>query len=420
MASRRPHRKSRNGCLNCKERHVKVSPAGHCPGHRAVSLSLNPRHILLTSHQCDQRGPPCVNCQVRELSCKPVECDKHPVAIRASPIHDPAHGSHAMELELMHWWSTATYRSFSFQPDDSEIWQVILVRDALENRFLLDSIFAITSLHVAMTGPSTKASTYNLSALRYHNTAIKLFQEHDVSITASNSQATFAFTMVNVAIVIALPQCFPTAAEATLDPAISTSISDNLITLFRTLQGVLSIYTMSHTWLSLGIFRHLLTPPDMRSLEDTKLSAPCTLALTRLRAITNELRHFDTREDSITETAVIAEYQSNMSAIDELRICFLLLPAQGAIVCFRWISNLESAFVDSMVNRRPVTMLIILHWTILLDKLGEHRWWARAAGKLLATELTRFLLDLRPEWEEYISEVWRMLNSESLEHVSAD
>lgn len=391
-------------------------------GFKAVQV------LVLTNVQCDEQGPPCMNCQVRDLWCTPSAKQGGKLTDRAlpeniehfSPIDASATSSRAMELELLHWWSTDTYRSFSFRPGDSEIWQITLIRDALENPFLLDIIFAITSLHIALTGPSTKTSTYRLAALRYHNTAIKAFQQHDLSMTAFNSQATFAFTLVNLALVVALPQVFPEVSSPAFNTTITTSITDNLVTMFRTLQGVLSVYSSSHTWLLLGAFRPLLRSSDLTSLDDKKLNPLLGGALERLRATSNEFHLSQTMERSILETAIVAEYQGNISAIDELRICFLLLPTQGVTVCFRWLTKIEHAFVEAIASRRPVSLLITLHWAILLDKLGTGRWWARAAGQLLATELSRLLLDLRPEWKDAISDVLQMLSSESLDYVVRD
>lgn len=59
MYRRRPHRKSRTGCLNCKRRKTKVS-------------SSQESHNDKFSHdkQCDEVHPACTNCTKYDLECE--------------------------------------------------------------------------------------------------------------------------------------------------------------------------------------------------------------------------------------------------------------------------------------------------------------------------------------------------------------
>lgn len=111
MPPRRSHAKSRRGCVNCKSRHIK----------------------------CDEGGPPCERCKTRGTTCEyitsgsapkapsPAEVQKvspsEGVTTKANPVKLPA-DHRLLELQLMHRWSTCTYKScVTPQANDEELWE---------------------------------------------------------------------------------------------------------------------------------------------------------------------------------------------------------------------------------------------------------------------------------------------------------
>lgn len=66
---RRQHKKSRNGCSECKRRHIRVG--------RTSSAVTVPRLIFLSGRQCDEQRPTCINCTKAERACSYTTEENH-------------------------------------------------------------------------------------------------------------------------------------------------------------------------------------------------------------------------------------------------------------------------------------------------------------------------------------------------------
>ncbi|KAF2151978.1 hypothetical protein K461DRAFT_294838 [Myriangium duriaei CBS 260.36] len=403
MSVRRTHAKTRTGCDNCKKRHIK----------------------------CDELGPPCANCQVRGLEC--TRAGGVAAAARNDNNNNNANsssntpatpsprqsnateatastpfGSRLLELELLHRWSTDTYKTFSLSPGDEEVWQRGVPQDALKHEFLLYAIFGITSLHVASSTMVTRARTYHVAALEYQNLAITTFQSASPSLTPANHQAIFTFSILNLALAIALPYHAPRDENR-------TTIVENLVTMFKMLQGAASIYESSRMWMSIGPFKDLLGPPS-RSFNSDVLDPEVREAFARLRAANNEgyvalcAQHL---ESSSFQAVVF--HETNAKAITSLERAYCFFGDVGPLVSMRWLAGLDYSFVEAISRLEPVAVLITMHWAILLDKYSGEKWWAKASGKLLVTELSIGLMQSRPEWRPAAAWVHQQVGLPALE-----
>ncbi|EHA52618.1 hypothetical protein MGG_04933 [Pyricularia oryzae 70-15] len=173
VMKRKAHSKSRNGCRNCKRRHVK----------------------------CDEQGPPCLNCVVRETqdTCtysqpppqqqqqtktsttilspglvtpdgarsspdggRPPRIPVSPAGSFLSPSSSrsltsstseaaAAEARRLMDVELMHRWSTVTYKSFVSIAEDRYYLQTQVPLAAFKHEYLLNGLLALTALERALT-----------------------------------------------------------------------------------------------------------------------------------------------------------------------------------------------------------------------------------------------------------------------------
>jgi hypothetical protein len=150
MAPRLAHKKSRRGCQRCKARKVK----------------------------CDEIHPVCTNCSRHGVTCEygdpfvrpsngtdnlsPLGHNRasQPSSTNSpdgpdSPYTDLEEIDHAFtpderrlfELRLLHHYMTVVTKTFSFEPF-RQVWYVDSVRLSFEHPFLLNAIFAISSLHL--------------------------------------------------------------------------------------------------------------------------------------------------------------------------------------------------------------------------------------------------------------------------------
>ncbi|KAK4195237.1 putative transcriptional regulatory protein [Triangularia verruculosa] len=127
--TRRPHRKSRNGCQSCKQRRKK----------------------------CDERKPRCSRCIDRDLSCqyqlhqqqtenwRPIS----PVQSRSPTALLPAHETDSLspnELELLRHYLTHTSRVIPYDDDDLYALQEGFPNLAFRCRTLMNSILALAAI----------------------------------------------------------------------------------------------------------------------------------------------------------------------------------------------------------------------------------------------------------------------------------
>ncbi|KAK8128091.1 hypothetical protein PG984_009199 [Apiospora sp. TS-2023a] len=202
MHKRRSHHKSRNGCYSCKQKHVK----------------------------CDEQGPPCTNCVLREAECKyptPEELEearlkkqaaasaarpkpkthklvrKQPLSgappglapavpqLLSGPSQPPVSGEplydRRLELELMHQWTTKTWMGFYGIPEDQRYLQEELPRTALGEGYLLNGILAIAATDLAHQTQGPASSKYVSAALGFSNRASIQFRQQLSILSATNN-----------------------------------------------------------------------------------------------------------------------------------------------------------------------------------------------------------------------------------------
>ncbi|EHY59579.1 hypothetical protein HRR83_001146 [Exophiala dermatitidis] len=292
MPPRRTHKKSRKGCLQCKQRRVK----------------------------CDEKTPVCGNCTKRELDCSYREQHAYtpinyhdtslsggrgtirspatttstgtggrssaPIRPSSSGTNTPASnvvgapdviypaasgsqdkGQHLLDLEMLHLYTTVTYRScvgMIQSVETGDLWQKYVPRKALQYDFLLQALLAFAALHMttlkieqeqqkeqqqqqqhqhdvdyssrpeahiyeistSLTNSTRPAAFYLRKALEYQNRAVTLFRGSVQDVTPENCSAVFAFSSITMLFAMAVPGIEATiSASSTLSAAPSASSS---------------------------------------------------------------------------------------------------------------------------------------------------------------------------------------------------
>ena len=144
----RSHHKAQIGCLQCKDRHVKVLHF-HFPGI----------YVLLTTTQCTEEEPGCLRCVQYGESCTYMYTHSKIAEESFFPPSPPQElspensGLSLSDLELLHQWTTNSFRGFTETPTgdhDNEFWQIEIPKLGFEFPFLLRVILASSALHLAL------------------------------------------------------------------------------------------------------------------------------------------------------------------------------------------------------------------------------------------------------------------------------
>ncbi|KAK2865013.1 hypothetical protein FQN49_003996 [Arthroderma sp. PD_2] len=386
MAPRRSHKKSRNGCDQCKQRRVK----------------------------CDERGPPCTNCQNREINCifssaaarriratttsadaspiqslspnvplpnnngRPEPSPGPPPAPVASPL-PPA--VRILEFELVHKYTTDSYKSLCGVPEDGYAWQVHIPRLALSSDFLMDGLLGLAALHIASSvkHPSEVVSYFD-TALRYHTVASSPFREALNNITPVNCEAVFAFAVITTVFTFSSTQIAPGGRE-------SGTVLEDVLAIFELLQGIKGIFSASSSWLEVRWFS---SGTRIESEDAPVNNEPDTeMAFRRLMAYTDETM----------ASANAEQYNVTKQLVSKLELCFSIFRAKSdQSLVLSWLSMLDKNTVGEARRGNPLVLLLFMHWAVLMHLMEPRTWWAKGLGAGLVAELlTRLPSDPRLE-----------------------
>ncbi|KAJ5884667.1 hypothetical protein N7495_009177 [Penicillium taxi] len=376
LKPRRAHQKSRLGCDQCKHRRVK----------------------------CDEKGPPCSNCISRELNCTYLRAppkDLHyvrpprttnrvprspdtPRTLAPSPAaSSPSAISGVRDLELMHHFATATFRSVCTSESEYEVWQIIVPRLALQYEFLMNGVLALAALHIATAMELPNSLAYIDTALQYHNLSFAPFRASIDNLTPQNCEAVAAQSIITTVISIALPRITAVRDE-------SSNMTENIIVVFELLQGVKNIYDIGRAWIKLKFFSRRKDDTD-----PSELDADTVTALDRLATI---------NEEAFKITVDTDQYQINTDVIAHLRrCCNLFASTEDPAHVLAWLAAVDKEFVDNVRRGQPLALLILMHWGIFLGKLDGHRWWAQNSGRALVSELLRVIQPGDAQWTDSLS-----------------
>ena len=264
----------------------------------------------------------------------------HPAPSTKSP--DVSFASRQLlELELMHRWSTTTYKDVCSCSDEHYLMQVLVPRDALKYAFLMDGILALAALD--MVRESTQAE-----APRYARTALELYGRAVASYRAELGAAS-----------IAIVAC----------PWLET--------------GPLDLAKAAETW----------SQPLQLDLLDN--SARTTIA--RLKTINDRLRLCIEEDGRLAGSQTPLEYASYQAAIRDLERCFVMeVQAKMRGICIGWPTMVDQDYASAVKRSEAMALLVLMHWAALVDTLGKDVWWASKAGKNLVFELTDVLQHVQP------------------------
>ncbi|GAW23487.1 hypothetical protein ANO14919_130460 [Xylariales sp. No.14919] len=444
MQQRRSHKKSRRGCLNCKKWHTK----------------------------CDESGPPCNNCTLRNAKCEYAwaKSDKL-TALAQSRRSSSGRGSEErsltepgglvmkecrrmLELELMHYWSTTTYRSLCSVPEDHHYMQFILPQEALRHDFLLNGIFVAAALHRSTMVSESEAKGYFNIAMELYDRASRSFRIQLGKMDSTTHHVLYIYSSMTAFINIAFSQCnFSEGSELnTLSTvAVAFGLMNGSVNIAKTdFQALLDSPVPIRAYLGYGLASTVTLQPDTRA------------ALSRLRDL-NELYHGSSRyrgatpassddlsvatgslNDTVSTTSTtsttpatswaaattplsdVASTSSATSATPWTVAVGLLQHSfaeeQRAVLrgfCFVFPGGAGPDFTAAVKAADPMALLILMHWAVLVGRAGNEFWWAKDLGKRLAIGIwkamqlsaprSRSPVMLTPEWGESISWVCRQL-----------
>ncbi|KAH7189866.1 hypothetical protein DER44DRAFT_120910 [Fusarium oxysporum] len=405
IKSRRPHRKSRNGCGNCKQRKIK----------------------------CDEAKPECYNCARFDVECsysQPRSTTPPPCSIflvsngplvqrrRGRPrTRFPERNSTADEGLLMSQFSLRrmpeTYRSYSV--DNIEAYRllhhyltwtdtpamtgspqnnVIQVQVSLLGftyPFLLDFIHGFSALHLAHLQPE-KQRHYHAVADRFHSIGLRALASALHDIDTNNCHAIYAGSVF---------VCFNIFARGPLPGEYLLFSETGPAIWFQLLKGVKSILGRAGSNIPYtGPFQHLSAGPP---------EAYQPVSVARGLPPLDWIDHFQRLRDHVI-CAGDTDAMFDIEALDSLWVCYEATwggvdgTYQGEAknqLAFIWTYHLKDEFVLRLQSSKPVSLIIFAYFAHLLGTL-EHIWFISRWPQHIICGIYSRLNDSHRPWLQWI------------------
>ncbi|CAM1509208.1 Fc.00g029470.m01.CDS01 [Cosmosporella sp. VM-42] len=372
--SKRPHKKSRAGCKNCKTRKVKCDEARpvcrSCKLRKVECVYPNPPSSSSSQPPPSPSGSTASTATIYESpeSYSPgtlVSRGQSPLVV-SEPMFRPPNVD-AVDMKLLWFYTTATASSFSVDaggpnPVDN-ILKVKMVQVAFNIPFLMDSLFALSCLHLQSLDQDCDPGR----ALAYR---ARSFEGYRRAVEEAKPE-TFPALIANSLFLTALSSQVFREDETKELYIIDWMIVWRGIGLMVEMMGVDSLFNS-------GMSELFYRPPI--DLEKAAAAIPNYLLfmVSSIKPDDIDYPHVDTYYDTLKYLgSLYSNLKEGLGPIMNLRI-------------ITWFTFLPREFVQLSRERRPRALVIIAHYVAFI-KVVQGVWWLEGVGDRSLDDITKYL-----------------------------
>ncbi|PYI17348.1 hypothetical protein BO99DRAFT_388851 [Aspergillus violaceofuscus CBS 115571] len=357
VRGRRSHRKSRNGCQQCKHRKVK----------------------------CGEEKPTCDNCMRHGVRCSFAVSTR--LAETASSFTEATSASNnttlpqppsstgtsdlaIADLELLHHYTTSTAYTFSANPALQTLWRVEVPKIGFTAPYTLRAILALSALHLAGLRPGHKDQYLQLAST-HHDAALRLATPAIAHLTATNATPLFLFSALSSFICCAKPLKL---GNFLLWEGHEIA---NWLLLIKGTGTIVAVAEESLKNGPLGLLFSVHRRPRAHDFDD---------AAATQHAFLEDLRQFVLAEatDDPPRQTIYSE------AIDHMSHCLTLCRAKGwrleTADVFMWLLRVPHDFLLALKEYQPPAMVIVGYFCVLMHQL-EWIWCMRGWGTHILSQI---------------------------------
>jgi hypothetical protein len=294
-------------------------------------------------------------------------------------------------------------------PEDEPCLQIEMPRWALKHEFLLHGMFAMSALETAIcAGPDmdeAESQTYIRAAMEYYDKGSGAFRAQLVDVSPENIHCVYMFSTMAMSINMALFQC----VEYGEDFQHQETMLERVGVIFELVLGSSSIAVQHMDWLLDGPVSDVIVRAGMQLMPAVlhPMDEQTNAALERLMSIVdNEIYMSESGHVAMSPSGGLKGYQI---AVMHLRMCFSVDTNSRMVgFCIAFPPLAGRDFTAGIKNSEPVTLFILLHWAVLLHRLGHFMWWAGSVGSTLVADISQTLetkhlqLAVTPDWRNGI------------------
>jgi hypothetical protein len=309
------------------------------------------------------------------------------------------------DLQLLHNWSSKTYKTVRHGSDRKELWLEAIPTVALEHHFLMRGILAFSALHLAYMHPN-KREKYTMLATAHQAIAIAGFRQNLARQSESNSLAISAFSSL---------LCFYSFATLGSNVPSGTDLKSAIMELLVLARGVFLVAKDYLEFFSLSPLSRIITidvesfaTPGITGNEDVDNH------LASLYHLVHGKGHaIDGSNANLPLLAWTFKAQNDESlspsdaydiAIRHLSRCFYTAYRRPGQMCeisnvLIWPSMLPQVFMHLLAEQQPEALIILAHYCVLLNRLEKY-WWIEGCAQHFLQFIDESLAD---EWKHWLS-----------------
>lgn len=269
-----------------------------------------------------------------------------------------------VDLELLHNYQTLTCNTLSALPEMQTFMRIDVPRLGFKHPFVLHCVLALSALHLAHFKKGSR-DFYIAQAEQHYSVALRAATALLPNINVDNCPALYMFASFCSWYTMATG---PKKGDFLL-------FSDSGIAEWRVLfKGVRAIIE-ANEWL----------------LHGSDLAPMFEVAIRQIMTMPSNNSHLQDLRDHIVSTASQDPHLDKyLSTLEDLQKAF---PMEGASSgsaasqrAFTWLYRVEDEFVECLQQREPIALVIVGHFCVLLQSLGNF-WWIDGWAEHLMAEV---------------------------------
>jgi len=253
---------------------------------------------------------------------------------------------------------------------------------ALQHDFLLHTVFAVTSLHLASLRLK-EAQTLVNDATHYQNKGISACRRSLDNLSASECRAQYQCSILLGIIALALH-----STDSALIQCLGAI--DTLLSLSSLWRGAGSIRAVSRDILGCQMYEQIFPPLPNSEVDGVSVLDAETIGF---------LEHTENLANASEN-----DREAYVEAATGLRELFETSCTHGEVYhVLKWIPIVPLEFINQVSGREPLACLVTLVYAVALDEPDrpdkqEHPWFMRGFAKNLVDELAAVIVIAKPKW----------------------
>ncbi|KAL2817578.1 hypothetical protein BJX63DRAFT_385449 [Aspergillus granulosus] len=375
MATRRSHKKSRNGCDQCKRRRIKCDEEHPCQNCSRRGMDCTFEHRSSATPPGRANGDFGILSDIRARilasndSQDPRPSSEDPFRIFNDRLSQgtwfPQEWT-GQDPELMHHYTLHTSKTFARRPQMQETWQVAIPEIAYSYEFLMHGLLGLSALHLAYLKPE-RYSHYLAGAGFHMSLGLRSYRQIILSPSSDNCSALFSFSALIMVYIYASP-------TESAGPSTANGL-DSILELLGLCRGTLVLVPYFD--------RIQQSPLENLFLQEFRTDVPAKPD--NQRTLFKDLaRQITSLHNLITsEIPNNTERDTFLQALDRLEVSFNTIEsAEARLECgmlYMWPLSVNEQFFTHLRQRHPVALVLLAFYCVQLRAFEDY-WFVGRRG----------------------------------------